>query len=91
MAAPRPEASGSLLCADAIEDLAASDTVPPLLAASTAAPGQEPPGPRADAVVVGAPSLHGHTVPPVVAVVCPGRLAYLEPGADHILRRGTPS
>jgi imidazolonepropionase-like amidohydrolase len=43
---------------------------------------------RADAVVLGAPDLEGPDIPPVVAVVCGGRLAYVAPGAeDRILRR----
>jgi len=43
---------------------------------------------RADAVVLGAPDLEGPDMPPVVAVVCGGRLAHLAPGAeDRILRR----
>lgn len=45
-------------------------------------------GRRADAVVLGAPDLEGPTVPPVVAVVCGGRLAHVAPDAeDRILRR----
>ncbi|MDQ3784856.1 MAG: amidohydrolase family protein [Actinomycetota bacterium] len=43
---------------------------------------------RADAVVLGAPDLAGPHIPPVVAVVCAGRLAYVAPGAeDRILGR----
>ncbi len=45
-------------------------------------------GGRADAVVLGAPDLAGPIIPPVVAVVCRGRLAYIAPGAENrILRR----
>ncbi|MBA3350550.1 MAG: amidohydrolase family protein [Actinobacteria bacterium] len=45
-------------------------------------------GGRADAVVLGAPDLTGPTFPPVMAVVCAGRLAYIAPGAeDRVLRR----
>lgn len=45
-------------------------------------------GRRADAVVLDAPNLEGPTVPPVVAVVCAGRLAHVAPGSeDRILRR----
>lgn len=45
-------------------------------------------GGRADAVVLGGPDLAGPDIPPVVAVVCGGRLAYVAPGAeDRILRR----
>lgn len=45
-------------------------------------------GRRGDAVVLDAPDLEGPAVPPVVAVVCAGRLVHVAQGSeDRILRR----
>ncbi|MDQ3752066.1 MAG: amidohydrolase family protein [Actinomycetota bacterium] len=82
------ELAGKTLGLNQVEALAAATVNAACALGLDGRAGRLQPGGRADAVVLGAPDLARADVPPVVAVVCGGRLAYVAPGAeDRILRR----